>query len=177
VNATEYLGYIGALNFRPTDTVCITFIKGKQVEDSFQLFSRLTDPVMIAELEDRNDSGESVYICMAPFGDGCKSREKKNVTGVRHVFCDDDKHGTATLAKLREDIAAGIMPKPAIAIQTSSDENVQIIWHVNGDFDVPRVEATNRAIQQRYDTDKAVVDAARLLRVGGCVNNKYSEKP
>lgn len=177
MNATAYSQYLASLNFKPDDTVCVSFGKDKKwIGDYFQPFSSLNTPASVAKLKSRSEDGQNIYISMAPFARGTVSRKKEFVGGVRHVFADIDFEGQKTLERVKADVRAGILPEPAVVVE-SSPGKVQIIWQVSGDFDIAKQEALNRAIQQRYDTDPATVDTARVLRIPGFTNHKYAEKP
>jgi hypothetical protein len=177
MDTAAYLEYMNALNFRDDDVVCVSFGKDKNwVGDFFQPFATLKTKETMAKLSARNDEGQNIYISMAPFVSGTTNRKKEFIAGVRHVFADADADGRAVLEKINADVDAGIMPDPAIGIE-SSPGKVQVIWHVNGDFNITNQEATNRAIQARYNTDPATIDTARVLRVAGFINHKYAEKP
>jgi hypothetical protein len=178
VNIPIYLEYLQSLNFRDDDIVCVSFGKGGGiwVGDFFQPFGALRSETTIEKLSKRNKDGQNIFMSMAPFQAGTKNRKKEFVAGVRHVFADVDFNGKEILERINADVAAGVMPDPAVGIE-SSPGKVQVIWHVNGDFDIARQEAVNRAIQARYDTDPSTVDTARLLRIPGFMNHKYEDKP
>lgn len=177
MNVSVYTEYLDSLNFRDEDTVCVSFGKDKGwIGDFFQPFSVLRTQATIDKLVARNEDGQNIYISMAPFVAGTKSRKKEFVAGVRHVFADADADGRAVLDKINADVVAGIMPDPAIGIE-SSPGKVQVIWQVNADFDIAKQEAINRAIQIRYNTDPQTVDTARVLRLPGFINHKYADKP
>jgi len=169
--------YIGALNFRPDDCVCVSAGKPPRWDDFFQPFVAITTPQALQKLIDRNEKGENIYISMAPFLPNTKNRKKEFVVGVRHCWVDADKDGTATLERITKDVNSHILREPALVIETSPGK-VQVIWRLDPtDFDVTRQELLNRALQVRYNTDEAVTDTARVLRVAGFKNNKYADRP
>ena len=112
---------------------------------------------------------------MAPFIDGAKERTKEFVSDVRHVFLDIDADGPQILERINSDVAAGVIPEPWFIVETSPGK-FQIGWGVEG-FSVVEQESLNRTLQQRYGTDPAATDTARVLRIPGFVNHKYAGKP
>jgi hypothetical protein len=186
VQNMTYLDYLVALNFRPDDLICASFGRKHpqpgQVkwEDFFQPFAALSTPKSIAKLTARNEDGQDIYLSLAAFQPGTEHRKKEFVSGVRHLFVDIDENGNDVLKRIREDVAAGLIPEPNILVGTSPGKG-QAIWSIEDSAACDPIyanqEAMLRALQHRYHTDPATIDTARVLRVPGFVNNKYAERP
>jgi hypothetical protein len=189
---TTFFEYMKALNFRSGDVLCIGFGRDEKTlkagesvwENFFERCESLTHPDAIRRLIARNDAGQNIYLSMAPFFPGTKSRVKKCVSGIRHVFIEKDEEGPETFSKIMADVKAGLIPEPAIAVE-SSPGKLQAIWNVvsedfvsnNGGADVPKHESLIRTLRLRYNADPQSTDTARFLRVAGFRNNKYADKP
>jgi hypothetical protein len=83
-----------------------------------------------------------------------------------------------------EDVKTGLIPEPAIAVE-SSPGKMQAIWRVvsddfvtnDGGADVPKYESLIRTLRLRYNADPQSTDTASFLRVPGFRNDKYPDKP
>jgi hypothetical protein len=178
VNTSAYLDYLKALNFRPNDTVCLSFLREqdkKWDDNNFMSFSTLSEPSTIEKLAQLNSEGWNVYLSMAPFKPNAKHRKKDFVSDVRHAFIDIDSNGPEQLEKVNQDVKAGIVPAYSVVTE-SSPNKYQITWCVDG-LTIEQQESLNRSLQRNYQADPAAIDTARVLRVPGFINWKYEEKP
>jgi len=65
------------------------------------------------------------------------------------------------------------VPKPNYVL-TTSPGRYQTLWKVQ-DFSIGQADSLHRAIAAELGADRAVIDAARVLRVPGFHNHKYDE--
>ena len=131
----------------------------------------------ISRLAEYNRNGWNVYVCMNPIKAGALSRKKSDIVVVRTAYAEVDHNGEECRAAMRADVAAGIIPYPSIAVE-SSPHKYQFIWMVQG-IDANTQEGINRALVAKYNTDPQSVDVARVLRLPGFRNMKaeYEVKP
>ena len=104
---------------------------------------------------------------------------------IRTVAIECDKNGEASLAKVHEAVAAGIVPPPTLVIRSSTPPpgvdgfaKYHFWWAVK-DFTLEQQEAMNSALQQAFGGDIAAKDTVRVLRLAGFANQKrkYPHKP
>jgi hypothetical protein len=110
-----------------------------------------------------------VYISMNALKEGTHRRTKDDVDQIRHVYLDFDEDGTAAVHKLlqRTDV-----PEPNYLISSSPDK-WQVIWKIAG-CGKREAEEIERGLVADTGADPAVVDIARVLRLPGFYNHKYS---
>ena len=87
---------------------------------------------------------------------------------IRHVYLDIDTDGPAVLQKVMDDPR---IPKPNYVLNTSPAK-YQTVWKVQ-DFSIGQAESLQRVMAAEFGADRAVVDAARVLRIPGFYNKKY----
>lgn len=120
------------------------------------------------ELCNFNNQGYGIFCTVAAM-DG-NGRELSNVAHIRAHYIDlDNMSAGANLAN-----AAASNPAPWFYVQSSAGK-FHVYWPVAPYRDNDRFTAVQRKLRQVYDGDKAVVDAARVLRVPGTYNCKYEQ--
>jgi putative DNA primase/helicase len=176
----DYTNYLTAI-FRPGDTLCFVGIehnkdKGKErIENDFVSFETATSREYFDELSRSNQHG-SIYVAMNTFPSqlvGQKTgRTQENVVDVRAVQADVDYNGEATMSAIK---ASTSVPQPSIVVE-SSPGKFQGIWLVDG---ISKADAKPlmQGIAATFNTDSAVAEIARVMRVPGFVNRKYETAP
>lgn len=112
----------------------------------------------IAELCRLQRDGAGVF-WMVNEGDGA-GRQEANVTAVRYLFADTDGAPLAPLLTL----------PPHMVVQ-SSPGRYHVYWRVV-DCSLDRFKPVQRAIAERFGTDKSVSDLPRVMRVPGFLHQK-----
>jgi len=131
---------------------------------------RIAEPDFQAWLREQNERHRSeVYISMNALKPGARGRTKQEVAAIRHLYLDFDGNGTAALEALlrREDL-----PRPSYVLGTSPDK-WQVTWRVEG-FGKEAAETLQRTLARDTGSDPAATDCARVLRLPGFYNQKYS---
>lgn len=121
-----------------------------------------------SELCNLNNHGYGVFCTVAAM-DG-QGRELSNVAHIRAHYVDLDNMS----ATANRDRAMMSQPLPWFCVQ-SSENKYHVYWPVVPYKDNDRFSTVQRKLRQLYDGDKAVVDAARVLRVPGTYNWKYGQ--
>jgi hypothetical protein len=121
-------------------------------------------------LRDHNERGGEIYLTTNALSPESSTRTRQDVLIIRHVYLDIDAEGPAVLQKLMTDPR---VPNPNFVVNTSP-EKFQTLWKVQ-DFSIGQAETLQRVMAAEFGADRAVVDAARVLRVPGFTNHKYRE--
>jgi hypothetical protein len=176
----DYNNYLTAI-FRPTDTLCFVGIvhnsdKGKEhVANDFVPFEKAVTREYYDHLKDENSAG-SIYVATNTFPSsliGLKAgRTQENVVEVRAVQADVDYNGAATIEAIKTSAA---VPQPSIIVE-SSPGKFQGIWLVDG-ISKQDAKPLMQGIAATFQTDSAVAEVARVMRVPGFVNRKYESAP
>jgi hypothetical protein len=174
----QYQVFVKAL-FAPEDTVCFAFIKEengkKEIWHDFVPANRAFAQDYFGTLENVNKTF-NIYVAMNPFKPDLvgkhDGRTKDNVATVKRLYADADKNGAAVLERIK---ASTITPPPNVILE-SSPGKFQFMWNV-GRLTRETAEDLLKAIAQEFDTDPAVAEIARVLRVPGLKNHKYPETP
>ena len=116
-------------------------------------------------LTEHNQRGYGVFATVALM-DG-EGRELGNVSQVRAHYVDLDNLS----AKQNYDLATQAQPAPSFAVNTSGDKH-HIYWVVQPYSDNNRFQTVQRKLRQVFDGDRAVIDAARVMRVPGTIHAK-----
>jgi hypothetical protein len=187
----DYLNYVTAI-FRPGDTLCFVAIEhnldGDREQESIVnefvsyeeaitrgAFDELTRANNTTSRNPRNTKS-SIYVATNTFHAsliGQKTgRTQENVVAVRAVQADVDYNGAATMDAIK---SSDLVPPPSIVVE-SSPGKFQGIWLVD---DIAREHAKPlmQAIAATFNTDKAVAEIARVMRVPGFINRKYESAP
>jgi hypothetical protein len=177
VNALQsYQEYLDVL-FAPTDVIAFTFIHSVtgKTQNVFVVASEARAEKYFTELTKLNENF-NVFAGMNPFKPELVGqsvgRTKENVAAVKRVYADADDDGVARFEKM---LSSGKVPQPTLVLESSPGKR-QIIWNAEG-FTQETAEPLMRAIAEEFQTDKAVAETARVLRVPGFRNLKYDEKP
>ena len=115
-----------------------------------------------------NTQGYGIFCTIAAM-DGA-GRHLSNVQYIRAHYIDLDNIS----AEVNYQRAVGSNPAPAFAVQSSAGK-YHVYWPVAPYNDNDRFSTVQRKLRQVFDGDKAVVDAARVLRVPGTYNCKYGQ--
>ena len=118
-------------------------------------------------LMNENRSGHDVFVSMNVLADDARTRTRRDVATIRHLYLDFDENGTRAVQHLqgREEL-----PKPNYVVNTSPD-HWQVSWKVQG-FGKEQAEATIRELVREFGADPAATDCARVMRVPGFMNHK-----
>jgi len=129
----------------------------------------LASPPFQAWLRYLNGQKHDLYLSMNTLKRGSRGRTKEDVDRIRHVFLDFDENGDRRLQAL---LARTDLPVPNYVVSTSPDK-WQVIWKVEG-FQKAAAEELERGLVQSTGADPRVIDVARVLRLPGFYNHKYS---
>ena len=88
---------------------------------------------------------------------------------AKGLYLDLDSDGDRKLAALRE---SNNVPRPSAVIHTSTGK-YQVIWRVQG-FTIPEQEAMLKGLAETFGGDRACTDCARVFRLPGFFNRKYT---
>ena len=154
-------------------------------EDTFALFLRHADPSRTRQrivrqgdllkanylgwLAHENAHGANVYFSVNPLLSGAKKRTKNAIAEARALYLDLDQDGDRKMASIR---ASDNVPPPSVVIRTSPGK-YQIFWRVR-DFSIPEQEAMLQTLAATFGGDRACTDCARVLRLPGFFNRKYT---
>jgi hypothetical protein len=116
-----------------------------------------------------NSRGGNIYFSINPLSFGAKKRTKSAVAAAKGLYLDLDSDGDRRLAALRESNA---VPPPAVVIHTSIGKH-QVVWRVKG-FTIPEQEVMLKTLAETFGGDRACTDCARVFRLPGFFNRKYS---
>ena len=123
-----------------------------------------------AWLRHRNANGWNVYVSVNAVVPG-RSRTRRSIAAVRHVFVEEDSDGPGLLAALttRPDL-----PPPSYVLH-SSPGRLHVLWRTRH-FERGDVEALQKRLARELDTDSAATSCAQTTRLPGFVNHKH-ERP
>lgn len=121
-----------------------------------------------AWLERRNAHGWNVYVSVNAVRPG-RSRTKRAIARIRHVFLEEDADGLGLLAALttRPDL-----PPPSYVLH-SSPGRLHVLWRSRG-FDCESVETLQKTLATELKTDSAATSCAQTTRLPGFVNHKHT---
>jgi hypothetical protein len=154
--------------FKPTDWVAVfmkTFATGETAQ-------RVV-PVSIAAgmrfqswLRHQNANGWNVYVSVNAVRPG-RSRTRRAIAAVRHVFLEEDRDGPALLAKLG---LRGDLP-PVSYVLNSSPGRLHVFWRAMN-FQLDHVERLQKHLARELGTDPAATSCAQTTRLPGFMNHK-----
>jgi hypothetical protein len=159
-------------NYDPDDRLAVV-IKNpheNRVTQRMDTARAIASPDFQKWLREHNEHGAEIYLMTNALMPKSSTRTRQDVMAIRHVYLDIDAEGPAVLQKVMTDPR---VPKPNYVVNTSP-EKFQTTWKVQ-DFSVGQAETLQRIMAAEFGADRAVVDAARVLRVPGFTNHKYRE--
>ncbi len=112
------------------------------------------------KLMDANMNGNNIAVAVNQIGRS--SRTNDNVTKINAVFIDVD-NGDTTVANLMD-----LRLPPNVIVQTSPGR-LHAYWLVSN-CKVQKFKRIQRALAQRFDSDRQVCDPARMMRLPGSIN-------
>jgi hypothetical protein len=168
-------------HFAPEDNICFTLIDPTKKQHTKNIFVQRADAVdaaFVKKLHEQN-SVYNVYVGMNAYSPALSGevnkdgRTEDNVVAIRNLYADADHDAAKSLSAI---LSSDDVPSNVTDILQSSPGKYQFIWRVQ---DMPKSDAKNilKAIAHTFNTDTAVTDVARVLRVPGFKNIKYSEQP
>jgi hypothetical protein len=174
----QYTEFMQAL-FAPSDTVCFAFIKDsngkKEVVHDFVPAERALTPEYFQTLQNVN-AAYNTYVGMNPFRAEMQGqrtgRTKTNVAEVKRLYAEVDVDGEAVRQRV---LSSTKVPPPSVVLE-SSPGKFQFIWNTKG-LTQETAEPLLKAIAAEFQTDPAVAEIARVLRVPGLRNLKYADAP
>ncbi|SDK50883.1 RepB DNA-primase [Methylophilus rhizosphaerae] len=113
-------------------------------------------PDSLKPLIELNHAGAGVFIVINEGG-----QQSRDITRVRAIFADTDGAPLEPLLVL----------KPHVIIK-SSPGNYHVYWLVDDSFPLSRFTEIQTAIADKYETDRAVKDLPRVLRLPGFYHQK-----
>jgi hypothetical protein len=171
----SYQQFIDTL-FAPNEVVALAFINPSGVvQHSFVEASKANTREFFDALAKLNENF-NIYAGMNPYKPELvgqsKGRTKDNVAEVKRLYVDVDENGAQTVENI---LTSGKVPQPTVVLE-SSPGKFQLIWNATG-LTREIAEPLMSALAQEYCTDPAVADIARVLRIPGFRNLKYSNAP
>ena len=157
--------------FQPEETFAL-LARHPQAPRTLQRIVRLSDLVKsnyLGWLAFENSRGANIYFSINPLSTGAKKRTKSAVAAAKGLYLDLDSDGDRCLAALCESNA---VPSPTAVIHTSLGKH-QVIWRVRG-FTIPEQEVMLKGLAETFGGDRACTDCARVFRLPGFFNRKYS---
>ena len=163
-------GYIRN-NFEAADRIAIVLLNKRSgvVLQRVVSAERVVASEYQAWLRHMNAQKYEVYISMNTLKEGTHRRTKDDVDQIRHVYLDFDENGTQAVEALLERTD---LPEPNYLINSSPDK-WQVIWKIAG-CSKEQAGEIERGLVGDTGADPAVVDVARVLRLPGFYNHKYS---
>jgi hypothetical protein len=119
-----------------------------------------------------NCRGGNVYFSINPLVPDATRRTKDAVAEAKALYLDLDSDGDAKLAAIRHSES---VPQPSAMIQTSTGK-YQVLWRVHG-FTISEQEAMLKVLAENFGGDRACTDCARVFRLPGFFNRKYTPAP
>ena len=138
-----------------------------QVIQRISTAERIAAPDFQRWLRFENLSGGNIYLSANALCGQATARTRSQIATIRHVYLDIDVNGEKVLQAILHD---SHIPQPSYVLNTSP-RKFQTVWKVEG-FTVEQVEALQRSMAATFGADRAVVDAARVLRLPGFYNRK-----
>ena len=138
-----------------------------QVIQRINTAERIASPDFQRWLRFENLSGGNIYLSANALCGQATARTRSQIATIRHAYLDIDVNGENVLQAILHD---SHIPQPSYVLNTSP-RKFQTVWKVEG-FTVEQVEALQRSMAATFGADRAVVDAARVLRLPGFYNRK-----
>ncbi len=159
---TEMLRFIKLLHGSKS-TWFLKFRKNGMPYDSAQQFG--TPARLLDKLLETNKAGSNIAVAVNQMR--ANSRSNDNVTDINAVFIDVD-NGVTTEADLMD------LPLPPNVIVQTSLGRLHAYWLVS-DCSVQKFKRIQRALAQRFDSDRQVCDPARMMRLPGSINWNHGQ--
>ena len=123
-----------------------------------------------AWLRHRNANGWNVYVSVNAVLPG-RSRTRRAIASIRHVFLEEDSNGLGLLARLttRPDL-----PPPSYVLH-SSPGRLHVFWKADG-FECCDVATLQKTLASELKTDRAATSCSQTTRLPGFMNHKR-ERP
>lgn len=167
---------IGDFLFEPADVVELRAIRGKAPNATIKKFWSLAKdlPRMEDELHILNGQGFNIYYGANPRKDFGLSGDK-NVLLARCLFIDIDNRepgdGCGIWDSVYMDIFLYGLPEPTLGV--FSGNGVHVYWRLNEPVtDLQLFTRKQKALIRRFDADKSVHNAERVMRLPGFKNTK-----
>lgn len=159
-------------HFQPEDRLAIVLLHKPSGAVTQRLASaeRIASREFQAWLRHKNAQQHEVYVSMNTLRENARGRTKADILDIRHIYLDFDQNGTEAVNRLlqRNDL---LHPNSRIS---SSPDKWQVVWKVEG-FGLEEAERLQRWLARDAGADPAATDAARVLRLPGFYNHKYSQ--
>lgn len=157
--------------YQPADWIAV-FLKTYRTGDVAQRVvpvSAATSPSFQAWLRHLNSQGWNVYVSVNAVQPG-RSRTRRAIAAIRHVFLEVDADGLGLLASLttRPDL-----PPPSYVLH-SSPGRLHVFWRAQ-DFECSEVELLQKRLARELETDSAATSCAQTTRLPGFVNHKHGK--
>jgi hypothetical protein len=154
--------------YQPADWVAV-FLKTYRTGETTQRVmpvAEATSPRFQSWLRHRNANSWNVYVSVNAVHPG-RSRSRRAICGIRHVFLEEDVDGPGLLASLttRPDL-----PPPSYVLH-SSPGRLHVFWRVQG-FDAGAVETMQKRLAKELRSDPAATSCAQTTRLPGFANHK-----
>jgi len=164
--------YVLALH-SPDDRVAVLVLNRARQQTTQRILRAedIASPSFQQWLEVQNRSGADIFIGMNPLLANSFARTKESVREIRHVYLDLDENAPASMRAIR---TSGDTPIPNFVLDTSPEKN-QVVWRVDG-LDREQAESLLRSLAAQFQGDSAATDIARVLRIPGFRNRKYTEE-
>jgi RepB DNA-primase from phage plasmid len=159
-------------NFAAADRLAVVLLN-KRTNSVIQRIStakKVAAPAYLAWLRHQNSQHYEIYISMNALRENANGRTKADIGMIRHVYLDLDEDGSAAVDAL---LQRTDLPKPNYLIN-SSPNKWQVIWKVEG-FGKEQAEGLQKSLAAETGADPAATDCARVLRLPGFYNHKYTQ--
>src|SRR3954449_10446125 len=120
-----------------------------------------------AWLRAENAVGANVYVSVNTVVPLQRSRRRKAMREIRHVFLDADDAATDVLHAIQD---ATELPNPSYVLR-SSPGRAHVFWRVSR-FTCDTVEALEKHLARKLGTDPAATACTQVTRLPGFVNHK-----
>jgi hypothetical protein len=155
--------------YQPADWIAV-FLKTYRTDDVAQRVvpvSAAASPPFQAWLRHLNAQEWNVYVSVNAVQPG-RSRTRRAIAAIRHVFLEVDTDGPGLLASLttRPDL-----PPPSYVLH-SSPGRLHVFWRARN-FDCSEVERLQRRLARELETDPAATSCSQTTRLPGFVNHKH----
>ncbi|HEV2313722.1 MAG TPA: DNA-primase RepB domain-containing protein [Candidatus Acidoferrales bacterium] len=166
LSASEYI----LDNFKPSDRIAV-LLRNRNTEEVIQRIASVKDVAardFQEWLKERNQAGFDIYIGMNTLKEGARSRTKRDIHEIRHVYLDLDYRGSEALKAIQN---SDEVPKPNFVLDTSPGKH-QVVWKLEG-ATPQEAEDLQQRMAHEFGADVAATDASRVLRLPGFANRKY----